>query len=629
MYRRQFFPPVAAVLGAICAIWAPVRCVSAAPSQAPAKPIIAVFQLSGQLAEQPADDSSQLFGQPASWLRDVVMRMKTASEDPEVKAVVVLSDQASFGLPQAEELRQAMQGLQAAGKEVYAHSDSMMLGQYILLCGASRLSVAPTGDVWVTGLHGDAPYLRGLLDKLNIQADILHCGAYKSAGEMFMRDGPSPEAEQNVNWLLDSLFDRAIDVIAAGRHVAHDQAKTWIDRGPYTAEKAKAAGMIDAVEVRADFEAMLKDKFGPDSVFEKHYGEPKKPQLDLSNPFALIRSIAELAGAKEEQGAKKAAVGVVYVDGIILPGKSDPSPFGGNSGAYSSDIADALDQATRDDSVKAVVLRIDSPGGSALASEIILQATMRVKDKKPLVVSMGDVAGSGGYYVACGADTIFADPATITGSIGVVGGKFITTAMWNSIGVTWKSYQRGENAGLLSSDSDFTPAQRDRMQSLLDEIYGVFKNHVTAIRGNRLKKPIDDLAGGRVYTGQQALDLGLVDKMGSLRDAVEFAAAQAKLTDYDVRTVPEPKNFMERLMEQAGGGNDDPQHLGAASAPSPMLGANSLIKMAAPYLSEVDPEHVRLIQAALSQLQLIQNEGAVLLMPANFREMAMGHLQIQ
>jgi protease-4 len=289
--------------------------------------------------------------------------------------------------------------------------------------------------------------------------------------------------------------------------------------------------------------------------------------------------------------------------------------LGASNAAYSTDIARALDEAARDDSIKAVVLRVDSPGGSAVASEIILQATQRLKDKKPLVVSMGNVAGSGGYYVTCAADTLFADAATLTGSIGVVGGKFITTDMWNKVGITWKSYQRGNNAALLSTDTDFTPEQRQRMQAWMDDIYGVFKGHVTAIRGKRLTKPIDDLAGGRVYTGEQALNLGLIDKIGTMSDAISYAADLAKVTDYQVRTVPEPKNFLQRLMEESSGEDNDPHHLTTALAASPPGDSISLLKLAAPYLANLDPQRVRLIQAALWQLQLVQREGVILMIP--------------
>jgi len=180
------------------------------------------------------------------------------------------------------------------------------------------------------------------------------------------------------------------------------------------------------------------------------------------------------------------------------------------------------------------------------------------------VVSMGDVAGSGGYYVACAADTIFADATTLTGSIGVLSGKLATTEMWKKIGITFKEYKRGQNAGLLSTDDIFTESERARMRAYMDEVYATFKQHVTGIRGQRLKKPLDELAGGRVYTGKQALELGLVDRLGTLSDAIAFAAGQAKIKDYDVRVVPEPRSFMEQLMEQISGGKSAEHGIGAA-----------------------------------------------------------------
>jgi protease-4 len=588
----------------------------AAETKPAKKPVIAVFSLAGEMAEQPADEMLTLLGSPGPSLRDVVTRMKKAADDPDVKAVVVLAEGAQMGFAQTEELRQAMQKVRAGAKDVFAHSDSMLMGQYVVLSGASRLSVAPTGDLFVLGLHGDALYLHGLLAKLGIEADFLHCGAYKSATEMFTRDGPSPQADEMTNWLLDSMFDTLVKEIAQGRKVQPNTVRDWIDGGMHVAEKAKALGMIDAVESRAGFEAMLKEKFGADVVFEKRYGLPKPPQLDLNNPFSLIGTFAELMGAKKVAKDHKPAVGVVYVDGLILLGKSESSPLDGSSGAaMSTDITQALDAAARDDSIKAVVLRIDSQGGSAVASDIILEATRRLKATKPFVVSMGNIAGSGGYYVACAADTIFADESTLTGSIGVLGGKFVTTRMWNSIGVTWKSYQRGASAGLLSTDSAFSDAERKRMQAWLDDIYGVFKKHVTDVRGDRLKKPIDDLAGGRVYTGRQALELGLVDRIGTLSDSIAYVADQAKLKDYDVRTVPEPKNIFELLMEQTGGGGgDDPQHLATGPTVARSDRAERLLKLAAPYLKELDPQHARAVIAALRQLALVQSDGAAMVM---------------
>jgi protease-4 len=223
---------------------------------------------------------------------------------------------------------------------------------------------------------------------------------------------------------------------------------------------------------------------------------------------------------------------------------------------------------------------------------------------------MGDVAGSGGYYVTCAADNVFADDATLTASIGVVGGKLATTDMWNKIGVTFKGYQRGAGAGILSTDATFTPEQRQRMQNWMDEIYGVFKDHVTAIRGSKLKKPIDDLAAGRVFTGRQALDLGLVDRIGTLQDAIAFAADQAKMKEYEVRTVPEPKNFLQKLMEKSAGDDDQTSHVTASG------GGDWIAKLAEPYLAGMDPAHLRIVRMALGQLQLIQREQVMLMMPA-------------
>ena len=268
-----------------------------------------------------------------------------------------------------------------------------------------------------------------------------------------------------------------------------------------------------------------------------------------------------LEGGKKKPSGKD-VIGIVYVDGPILPGKPQSSPFGGESeGVYSTPLRKALDKIADDKDVKAVVLRVNSPGGSAVASEIILNATKGVKAKKPFVVSMGGVAGSGGYYVSMGADTIYADAATITASIGVVGGKFATTTMWNKIGIDWDSSRRGANAALLSSDHVFTDAERKKMQSWMNDIYGVFKGHVVAARGKKLKKPIDELAAGRVFTGQQALELGLIDKIGGLEDAVRDVARQAKLKDFEVRVYPQPKNFMEVLIEDLSDGDRDPNHL--------------------------------------------------------------------
>ena len=574
---------------------------------------IAVFPLNGPIVERPVDNTFSFSMDKSVSLKDLIARMKQARDDDEVKAVVVLMENASMGLAQIEELRQVMSQIEAADKDIYVHLDSLSLGALSLFAGASELSIVPSGDVWTIGINAESPYLRGLLDKIGVTPDFLTCGAYKSAAETLMRKGPSPQAEEMMNWLLDSLFDTLVELIAEGRDVPPATVRSWIDDAPYWAEKSARLGLVDTVQHRQDFVASLKQRFGDDVKFVKNYGAKKGPEIDFSSPFAIFSIISDMLGGKPK--AEKSAVGIVYVEGLITLGSEQPSPFGGSGGAKSTSIRKALDEAAEDDTIKAVVLRIDSGGGSAVASEIILDATRRVKAKKPLVVSMGNVAGSGGYYVACGADTIFADASTITGSIGVVGGKLATTEMWNKIGITFKEYKRGANAAILSSAQVFTDEERARIQGWMDEIYGVFKGHVQAIRGDRLTKDLDELAGGRVYTGQQALELGLVDKIGTLDDAVKYAAAQAKLGDYDIRVVPEPKNLLEMLMEEFGGGDED-EHSLSLNVEVPALGRTSpLLEAALPLIRHLDPQRLEAVLTALTRLEMLHDEGVVLMMP--------------
>ncbi len=588
----------------------PAACAGAAKEEKKAdlRPkTLAVFRLKSKLQEAPVEDPFSFSGARPLTLKDLVAKLKKVEKDDAISAVVLLHSGGSLGTAQVEEVRQALASLRAAGKEVYSHADSLSMREYVLLSGASRLSVVPTGDVEVTGLYGESPYLRGLFDKIGVKPDFLTCGAYKSAAEIFMRTGPSPEAERMQNWLLDSLYETSLGLIAKGRKVDPAKVKAWIDGAPYSAERAKAAGLIDVVEQRQDFEAFLKRKYGRDVVFEKNYGAKKPPKINFDNPFALFKMLGELMEpAKTVARPTKKAVAVVYVDGAITIGGGPVSPFS-EGGARAVDLRKALDDAARDDSIKAVVLRIDSPGGSAVASEIILDATRRVKAKKPFVVSMGDVAGSGGYYVACAADVIFADESTITGSIGVVSGKLGTNDMFKKVGITFKSYQRGANAGMLHSGEPFTKEERERMQAYMDEIYEVFKGHVVAIRGKKLKKPIDELAGGRVYTGKQALELGLVDRIGTLEDAIQYIAKEAKLTDYDVRVVPQPKNFLETLLEELTGEKEEGKGLDAR--------VPSLLDLAMPYLKHLDPQRLAAVKQALWRLELIRKEGVVLMMP--------------
>ena len=259
-------------------------------------------------------------------------------------------------------------------------------------------------------------------------------------------------------------------------------------------------------------------------------------------------------------------------------------------------------------------MRVNSPGGSAEASEVILNAVRQVQTRKPVIVSMGDVAGSGGYYIACSADAIFANENTVTASIGVVGGKLVTQDMWDKLGINWVSYERGANADLLTSARPFDEGQRQTLKAYMQSIYDVFKGHVTKGRGERLRKPIDQMAGGRVYTGKQALDLGLVDQIGGLDQALAHAALKADLDDYDVRVIPRPQDFITQLMDQLSGEGQRPSDISFAHA-GRILAGDPTWKTLLMTLEKTDPLRARALYQALQRIDLIGREGVILMMP--------------
>jgi protease-4 len=586
---------------------------TAAENVTQATPVVAHFHLSGELTESPMPDPLGLLAEEATSLKGLVRRMDRASADDRVKAVILTFDRMSLGFGQLEEIRQAIGRIRKAGKKVYVHTGAMGTLEYGLLCAGDRLSVAPESSLWLMGFHGESFYLKGLLDKIGVEADIMHVGDYKSAGEMLTRTGPSPAAEENVNWLLDSLYSSLVDMIAASRGKTVEQVRDLIDHGPYLADQALQKGLIDAVETQDEFLVQVRKDVGDQATIDNRYGQEQKAAINLANPLALFSILSEMF--KTPAKSQKEAVAVIYVDGTIVPGYRQSSLLGVSSAAFGGNISKALATAAKDDSVKAVVMRVDSPGGSAEASEVILNATRQVQASgKPFVVSMGNIAGSGGYYVSCGADTIFADDGTITASIGVVGGKLVTTDLWAKLGVNWVGYRRGANADLLSSLRPFDDMQRQLLDNYMQQVYDVFKGHVTKGRGDRLRKPIDEIAGGRVYTGKQALDLGLVDQIGGLEPAIEYAAAKVSLKDYDVRVIPEPEDFVTELLEDLSGEGERPTDLSLPGATSLLVSDPAMAPLLA-LLQKAQPQRARAIRQALERIDLIRQESVILMMP--------------
>jgi protease-4 len=568
---------------------------------------IAYFKLKGPLAETPVSMPPLFEQHPPISLKGLLERFKEARVDSNVVAIVVDLQQAALGLAQLEEIHIAMRQFAAVDKPVYIHADSLTTVTYAAATGGSHISIVPTGDLWITGFYGEMPYLRGALDKIGWKPDIEHCGDYKNAGEIFTHTGPSEQSKQMNKWLLDGLYGGFVKRIADARGMTPEKVRDLIDKGPYTAEEALKLGLIDSVQHRQDFIGDLKKRYGDEAEFVTDYGDEDDTSMP-EDPFAMFSFFMKLFNPSPKVYTEP-SVAIVYVDGSIQTGEAEPSPFGGGSdGAYSTTIRKALDKAAQDDTVKAVVLRVDSPGGSALASEIILDASRRVAAKKPLVVSMGNVAGSGGYYVTCAASTIFADPNTITASIGVVSGKFVTTGMWDKFGINWHANERGRRAGMMSSSEPFNDDEREAIRKYMNVVYDVFKGHVTKARAGKLTKPLEEIAGGRVFTGAQALELGLVDKMGGLEDTIKFAAQKAGLGEYDIRVIPEPPSFFDMFMDK------DKDEVMASIAAAGLLDMPVAREML-PVLAMTDPLRVRAVLRQLQLLSTLQKESILLAMP--------------
>ena len=574
--------------------------------------VVVHFHLSGDLIEMEMVDALGLTAGQITSLRSLVGLMEKAGKDDKVKAVILTYDSMSMGFGQLEELREAIARLKSAGKKVYVHAEEMDTFVYSLLCSGSNLSVAPQSALWLIGIYSESIYVKDLLDKIGVQGDFLHMGDYKSAAEIITRSEPSEPADENINWLLDSYYESLTKMISQSRGMTAERVRELIDNGPYLADQAMEKGLIDAVETQEEFLARIKSEIEGPVKIDNRYGEEEQIQIDLSNPFAFFTLLAEMLNPPKRP--QKDAVALIYVEGAIMPGYSQPSLLGISDIAFSGDIRKALEKAAEDDSIKAVVMRVDSPGGSAEASEVILNATRLVKAKKPFIVSMGNVAGSGGYYISCGADKIFADKVTVTASIGVVGGKLITANLWGKLGVNWVGYTRGANADFLSGLKPFDDSQKQKLQDYMQKVYDVFKDHVVKGRGDKLTKPIDEIAGGRVYTGRQALDLGLVDEIGGINQAIDYTAARVSLEDYEIRVIPRPKDIITQLIEEYSGQGERPTDLSMPDAPV-LFSGNPTLRSLFELLRKAEPQRAKALYQAMMRVELIRRENVIMMMP--------------
>jgi protease-4 len=580
---------------------------------------IAHFHLGGTLGESPqADVVGAFMGQPDTF-HSLFERLKDAKEDAAVKAVILTFNKLTLRLPEVEELRAALLDFESSGKKIYAHCEdqTVTLPLYVILKAASRVSIAPTVSLDLRGLYTEAMYLKDGLAKIGVALDVVHIGDYKAAGEMLARAEPSDAARENMNWVFDGQYQSCLAMLAESQHKTVDEVKAMIDSVLFAPDRALKEGLVDAVEYQEDVVELVKREYGADTRIDNDYHKEPVPEVGMTHPFRSAWNVARYFARLDRPGSGD-GVGLIYLNGEIVDGCGDASK------ARSGDLRAAFKEAMDDDSIKTVVLRVNSPGGFVTASEVIHRATELLQKKKPLVVSMGNVAASGGYYVSCGAGTIFADETTITGSIGVIGSKLVTADLWKKLGVNWFPYQRGANADISSGQHPYTEQQRAMLTGSFEADCKTFKEHIEAGRGTKLTKKLDDIAGGRIYTGKQALDLGLVDKIGGLEAAIAFAAKSVSLEKYKVRVVPEPKDAVNLLAEVVFGkdrkSNTDLEtgaHMGLGGLES-LGGTSAEMRGVAALLEGLDRPHAAAAVELLGRLQLMNREGMAMIMPQVF-----------
>ena len=518
---------------------------TAAGSPAPA---VRVFRLSGAGHDTPSP--WDLFGTADDLvLPELLAALDRAAASPAVKALLVRFGPVDLSLSQREELANALHQVRKRGKRVIVHLESVDNADLMAASAADEVHLAPEGTVFLTGLRAEVSFYKDVLATLGLRADLEAQGRFKSAVEPMTRSGLSEPAREQLEALLDGLYATFLERIGRNRGLGRDAVAALVDVGLFTAEQAKARGLVDKLSYWRDLVDEVTARFGsaPALAWPVPTDTP-----EIGSVFGLLELLTR-TDVPAQTGRPRIAL--LSAEGPIVSGRSQGGLMSDERVIASDDLLDAFEDIEQDASVKAVVLRIDSPGGSALASDILWRAVERLGKKRPVVVSMGSVAASGGYYLASAAQRIFALDTTVTGSIGVFGGKLVYGELLDKIGVQTTVLARGKHAGLFSPLTPFTDTERAVFRDTMAHTYDTFVNRVAAGRGMSYDA-VHRVAQGRVWTGQQAVAAGLVDEIGGLPEALAAAARLAKLSldDADIVLFPRQRSLLERL-------SGDPQRL--------------------------------------------------------------------
>ncbi len=507
----------------------------------PDKAVLDIDFSRGVVEYIPDDPVAQYMMEKSYTLRRLVEAIETAAGDARVAGLVGRMGSTRLGPAHIQEIRDAVLAFRNSGKKTVAFADTFGEfgpgnGAYYLASAFEKIYIQPSGDIGLTGLMFETPFYSGTLKKLDMEPRLDHRKEYKNAMNAFTEDHYTEPHKEALSAVMTSLYDQIVRGIAAGRNIPEEEVRALVDRGPLPGAAAATAGLADATMYADQVRDKMKDEIGDDAEF-----------MDIAAYLART-------GPVHDEGK---TIAVIHGAGGVRRGARAYNPVTGDLIMGSESVSRAFEDAIADEDVEAIIFRVDSPGGSYVASDTIWREVVRAKEEgKPVVVSMGNVAGSGGYFVAMPADKIVAQPGTITGSIGVLAGKVLVAGFWEKLGVSWDEIHAGDNADMWTMNKDYTPEQWEKLQKMLDRIYDDFTTKAAEGRGMELDALLK-VAKGRIWTGEDAKTLGLVDELGGFDKALALAKEAARIgADDPVRLKPFPrgKTMLERVLRKALGG---------------------------------------------------------------------------
>ena len=542
---KKFLARTLMLIGAWVVVMAIVGAITTLMSQESLpERIVLEIDFEREFAEYVPDDplASILMEQTTS-ARDIVDALQQAATDERVLALVARAGTPRMGLAEIQEVRDAVLAFRESGKPTIAYAETFGEfgpgnGAYYLAAAFDRIYLQPSGDIGLTGLMAESSFVSGTLEKLGIAPRMDHRYEYKNALNMFTEKKYTQPHREAILQIIESQFGQVVQGIAVGRGLEVDAVRALVDRGPFLGDQALTENLVDGLAYRDEVQAVIEATIGEEA--------------ERVGLFSYLRQM----GRPHNEGE---TIALIYGVGGVQRGKSEYGAALSGPTMGSDSVSAAFRDAVQDDAVKAILFRVDSPGGSYVASDTIWRETVRAKEAgKPVIVSMGNVAGSGGYFVAAAADKIVAQPGTITGSIGVLGGKMLTAELMEKIGISSDEVHTSANATIWSSSLDYTPQQWERITTWLDHVYADFTQKVAEGRG-LTQEQVHAVAKGRIWTGEDAKGIGLVDELGGFPVALRLAKQAAGIEEdvpVQVKLFPEQKTLVETVLARLQGRED-------------------------------------------------------------------------